>query len=64
VVSLDYGYGPADEREFAERADDESERAWRVLHGLDEPLTETDYPAPGGRGRTRGRRRELHRRDG
>jgi hypothetical protein len=45
-MSLDYGYGPADEREFAERADDASEAAWRVLHGLDEPLTETE-PGPG-----------------
>jgi hypothetical protein len=46
VVSLDYGYGPADEREFAERADEESETALRVLHGLDEPLTENE-PGPG-----------------
>lgn len=31
-MSLDYGYGPDEEREFAERADDDSERARELLH--------------------------------
>ena len=45
LMSLDYGYGDAIERGFAERADDESELAFAVLHGLVEPYELAQPPA-------------------
>jgi hypothetical protein len=36
-MSLDYGYGDYEERRLAEAQDDASEKAYRILHGLDEP---------------------------
>jgi hypothetical protein len=53
-MSLDYGYGPAEEREFAERADLDSEDAHAALHGPDSPYHDPEQQPGSTSLRTRG----------